>query len=48
MRNSMIPVGYRPIRITRNNPTMSRRALVAWFVACLALFCLAEYYYPSL
>ena len=44
----MIPVGYRPIRITSNAPTMSRFAFIAWLVACVALFCIAEYYYPSL
>lgn len=44
----MIPVGYRPIRIASNKPTMPRYALVAWLVACFILYCLAEYYYPSL
>lgn len=44
----MIPVGYRPIRITSNAPTMSRHALIAWLVACVALFCAMEYFYPSL
>jgi hypothetical protein len=40
----MIPVGYQRIRITRTEPTISRWWLVAWF----ALYCLAEYCYPSL
>ena len=44
----MIPVGYRPIRITNNNPTMPRHALIAWLIACFALFYIAEYYFPSL
>jgi hypothetical protein len=44
----MLPTGYRPVRITNNKPTMSRFALVAWLIACFFLFCLAEYYYPSL
>ena len=45
----MIPIGYRPIRIANNKkPTLSRYALVALLVACFFLFCLAEYYYPSL
>jgi hypothetical protein len=44
----MLPVGYKPIRITRNNPTMSRCTLVAWLAVWLVAFCIAEYYYPSL
>ncbi len=44
----MLLVGYRPIRITSNKPSLPRMALVAWLVACFFLFCLAEYYYPSL
>jgi len=36
----MIPVGYRPVRITRTEPTISRWWLVAWF----ALYCAAEYF----
>ena len=48
MRKNMLPVGYRPIRITSNKPTLSRFALVAWLVAGFFLFCLAEYHYPSL
>ena len=44
----MLPVGYRPIRIASNKPTMSRFALIAWLIACAGLFCIAEYYFPSL
>ena len=44
----MIPVGYRPFRITNNKPTLPRYALVAWLVACFVLYCIAGYYYPSL
>ena len=44
----MIPIGYRPIRITSNKPAMSRFALVAWLVVCFILYCLAEHCYPSL
>lgn len=44
----MLPVGYRPIRIASNNPTMSRMAFVAWLFACVILYCAMEYFYPSL
>ena len=44
----MLPVGYRPIRITSNKPSLSRMALVAWLIACFVLYCAMEYFYPSL
>lgn len=44
----MLPVGYRPIRIASNKPTLSSLALVAWLVACVFLYCAMEYFYPSL
>jgi hypothetical protein len=44
----MLPTGYRPIRIARTEPRITRGR----FLACLALFILAlniaEYFYPSL
>ena len=40
----MLPTGYRPIRITRTEPAISRW----WLVAAFAMYCAAEYYYPSL
>lgn len=40
----MIPVGYRPIRITRTEPTLSRW----WLVAMFAFYTFIEYFYPSL
>ena len=40
----MIPTGYRPIRITRTEPTLSRW----WLVVMFALYGAMEYFYPSL
>jgi hypothetical protein len=33
----MLPMGYRAVRITRTEPTITR----GWFLACLALIILA-------
>ena len=40
----MIPVGYRPIRIIRTEPTLSRW----WLVVMFFLYGVMEYFYPSL
>jgi hypothetical protein len=44
----MIPVGYKPIRITRTEPTLSRWHLVAWLALALLALNIAEIYFPSL
>jgi hypothetical protein len=44
----MIPTGYRPARITRTEPRITRGR----FLACVVLFIIAlniaEFFYPSL
>ena len=40
----MLPIGYQRIRLTR----AERAPSPLWFVAWFAVYCLAEYFFPSL